>query len=217
MGPQGCGKGTQGQLLADALDVAFLGMGDLFRRAAAEPGELGREISAFMERGDMVPDKYVIEALVRGVHSEEARDGFVLDGYPRRENQVDELDQVLDRQRITKAILLDVSLEEAMQRVAARRVCTNVECGAIYSADSPAASRGRCDRCTSHVVARSDDQPDALKRRYEHYEAHTVPAIRIYEGRGLLARVDGNGDLHEVHQRVLAAASAASSLGNAVG
>jgi adenylate kinase len=178
-------------------------MGDIFRRAAAEPGALGREIAAHLERGDLVPDKYVLEALVRATHSEKAAVGFVLDGYPRRENQVAELEELLGDRRLDKVVFLDVPREEAARRAKARRICSKSDCGEVYGDNSSPDPDGRCTRCGSSVVARVDDAGDTLKHRYDLYEAETVPAIRLYEEQGLLLTVAGTGDPDLIHERIM--------------
>lgn len=203
MGPQGCGKGTQGKLLAEALDVPPFGMGDIFRRAAAEPGELGREIAAYMRRGELVPDKFVIEAIVRMLYSEEARKGFVLDGYPRRASQVSELEQVLGEKSLDRVILLKVPLEEATRRARDRLTCSDPDCGEIYSREDGVSSGDPCTRCGASVAARDDDNERALMQRYETYEKETLPAIRLYAERDLLTTVDGVGDRGSVHRKIL--------------
>lgn len=203
MGPQGCGKGTQGNLLAEALGVPLFGMGDIFRRAAAEPSELGRTIAAYVRRGELVPDKYVIEAIVRALYSDEARDGFVLDGYPRRENQVEELEQVLGERSLDRVILLDVPLEEAMQRARDRLICGDPKCGEIYSRANGQSDGAPCSKCGAPISTRDDDNDGALTRRYETYEQETLPAIKLYAKRGLLSTVDGTGGRASVHQKIL--------------
>jgi adenylate kinase len=205
MGPQGCGKGTQGKLLAEALGVPIFGMGDIFRRAAAEPGELGREIAAYVRGGDLVPDKYVIEAIVRALHSNEASQGFVLDGYPRRENQVDELEQILGERSLDKVVLLEVPLEEAMRRVRARLICSNSKCGEIFSRDNGVSKGDPCPRCTAPLATREDDNESALMKRYETYERETMAAINLYAERGLLVPIDGTRDRESVHKTILSA------------
>jgi adenylate kinase len=203
MGPQGCGKGTQGKLLAEALGVPLFGMGDIFRRAAAEPGELGQTIAAYVQRGELVPDKYVIEAIVRALYSDEARDGFVLDGYPRRENQVEELEQVLGERLLDRVILLEVPLGEAMRRARNRLICSDPKCGEIYSRANGLSDGAPCSKCGTPISTRDDDNEDALMRRYETYEQETQPAIRLYAERGLLSTVDGTGGREGVHQKIL--------------
>jgi len=203
MGPQGCGKGTQGKLLAEALSIPVFGMGDIFRRAAAEPSELGQEIAAYIKRGELVPDKYVIEAIVRALHSNDARAGFVLDGYPRRANQVDELEQLLGEKPLDRVVLLEVPLEEAIQRTGDRLTCSSPQCGEIYSRRNGVSTGDPCSQCGRAVATREDDNESALIQRYEIYQQETVPAIRLFAERGLLTTINGTGDRDSVHQEIL--------------
>jgi adenylate kinase len=183
-------------------------MGDIFRRAAAEPGELGEQISQHLNAGVLVPDKHVIEAIVRAVYSADARDGFVLDGYPRRADQVDELDQILGDDAVDLVVFLDVPREEAMRRALTRRVCRNVECGTVYGADDGPTPIDTCRRCGWPVEPRDDDNPQALNARYNVYETDTLPAVDRYRRRGILAEVSGVGTKGSVHERMIAAVSA---------
>ncbi len=205
MGPQGSGKGTQGDLLAQAFGVPLLGMGDIFRRAAAEPGELGEQIARYLKSGELVPDKHVIEAIILAVHSTEARRGFVLDGYPRRAGQVDELDQILGDETVDLVVLLDVPREEAMRRALSRRVCRNVECGAVYGPDDASSGPDTCRRCGSPVGPRDDDGIETLNARYTLYENETLPAVDLYRRRHLLAEISGVGTKDAVHARTMVA------------
>lgn len=207
MGPQGSGKGTQGELLSNALQVPLLGMGDIFRRAAAEAGELGERLADYLKRGELVPDIYVIEAIVRAVHSEEARNGFVLDGYPRRLGQVDELDQILGDETLDLVVLLNLPREEAMRRALSRCVCRNVECGAVYGSGDALANGAPCPRCGSPVGTRDDDTEETLDARYDLYESETVPAIELYRQRGLLVEVSAVGTKESIYKRITAALS----------
>jgi adenylate kinase len=203
LGPQGCGKGTQGKLLARELGVTYLSTGDLFRRIAGEDSELGKVVAACLDDGRMVADKHVLEVLIRAVSAPEAEIGFVLDGYPRRANQVAELDEVISPHRLDRAIFLDASLEVARERAMSRQVCSNGDCGMTYGLVKPPPASGECDRCGAAVASRSDDTVVALDKRHQHYLEQTRPAIELYRERGLLLEIDGDAEPAVVQRAIL--------------
>lgn len=180
MGPPGAGKGTQASGVAEHYGVPAISTGDIFRTNVAEGTALGREAKSYMDVGQYVPDS-VTNAMVRDrLAEDDAKGGFLLDGYPRTLAQVKELDDMLAEQgaEIDAVVVLTVDDPEVLvQRLLAR-----------------AAKEGR-----------ADDTEEVIRRRQQVYAEETAPLIEVYDERGLLVRVDGLGTVDEVSQRVFAA------------
>lgn len=195
LGPPASGKGTQASRLAQTWDVAHVSTGDLLRDAVAAGTELGRRAAPHMERGDLVPDELVLDIV-----SDELReaDGFVLDGFPRTEQQYAALAAPLDH-----VIVLDVPREESVRRVTGRRVCPE---GHIYHLEhDPPEQPGVCDVDGEPLRQREDDREEVVHNRWGEYEAHTVPLIRRLERQDVrVVQVDGLGTPDEVAERITA-------------
>ncbi len=182
MGPPGAGKGTQAVVVASSLGIPHISTGDIFRANVSEGTELGREAKRYMDAGDYVPDS-VTNAMVRDrISHDDCRPGFLLDGYPRTLEQVNELDMMLqsDGLSIDRAIELTVVTDEVVERLLKR----------------------------AQEQGRADDTAEVIRRRLEVYAEQTAPLIEVYEARGLLVQVDGMGEIDEVTARILAAIGA---------
>jgi adenylate kinase len=206
MGPQGSGKGTQSERVRAQLDLASIATGDLFRAAIKGQTELGQQIQAVYDRGELVSDDLTV-ALVEERLDELDREraagariaGALYDGFPRTATQADALDRVLATrgESVTTVIAIDVPRGTLMRRLAARRVCAN--CGRVYNADSePPAVEGVCDVCGGAVVQRADDTPEAVAKRLDLYEEETAPLADRFAQRGILVRVDGDRSIDDV-------------------
>ena len=177
IGPPGAGKGTQAALLAKHFGIPAISTGDIFRENVRNETPLGLEAKAFMDRGEYVPDS-LTNALVRDrLNQEDAIDGFLLDGYPRTIDQVEELDDILQEteKKLDVVVQLTADSEELLRRLSGR-----------------AAEQGR-----------SDDTPDVIKRRLDVYEEQTAPLIDIYASRSLVAKVNGLGEIADVTKRII--------------
>jgi adenylate kinase len=177
MGPPGAGKGTQAKVIAERLSIPAISTGDIFRENVKQQTDLGREAQRYIDAGDYVPDE-ITNAMVRDRLSEDdAKAGFLLDGYPRTVAQVAELDSMVeaDGQRIDAVIVLTVEPEEIIQRLVRR----------------------------AQGEGRSDDTEEVVRHRQELYTEQTAPLIEVYDERGLLVVVDGMGSVDEVTTRVL--------------
>ncbi|WP_299037121.1 adenylate kinase [uncultured Pseudokineococcus sp.] len=177
LGPPGAGKGTQAARLAAELDVPAISTGDIFRANVTEGTELGRTAKQYMDEGEYVPDE-VTNAMVRDrLRADDARDGFLLDGYPRTPAQVEELDLMLGEAGVDAVVQLTVDTEEVVARLAQRAT----------------------------EQQRSDDGEAVQRHRLEVYEEQTAPLVDVYDRRGLLRPVDGMGAVPAVTARILAA------------
>jgi len=203
LGPQGSGKGTQAELLAARLGIPAISTGKLFRAEIEKKTGLGREIAAYVERGDIVPAATVNQVIDERLSEADAILGFILDGFPRTLEQAEALDRILqhgNNRQLTDAVLINISDDEAVHRLSGRRVCVNKNCGATYHAEfnPPQKSPDKCDRCSSPLMQREDDTPEVIKHRLEIYHSDTEPVIQYYRERGLLREINGNQPITKV-------------------
>lgn len=206
IGPPGAGKGTQAKRLVEELRVPQYSTGDMLRAAIRDGTELGATAKRFMDAGGLVPDDVVI-GIIRDVLAQAGKGrGFILDGFPRTEAQAEALDAMLDAQgeRVQRVVMLDVPHELIVERIVGRRTCP-VDGSTYHVASAPPKVTGRCDRCGSELVQRSDDREDAIRQRLSAYTQWTAPVAAYYDRMGLLARVDGVGSPDAVYQRLNAA------------
>ncbi|MBU0979975.1 MAG: adenylate kinase [Nanoarchaeota archaeon] len=190
MGVQGCGKGTQAELISKKFKILHISTGDLLRDEVASKSELGKEAEGFMNKGLLVPDK-VLLGMLKGRLSE--LDGFILDGYPRNREQAEALSGITE---LDGAIEIGVSDREAIKRISGRRSC---KCGAVYHVFyNPPGRPNICDRCGKPLFQRDDDQEDAVAKRVALYHEKTEPVLKFYEEKGILHKIDGEQAIEEV-------------------
>ena len=205
LGPPGSGKGTQGERLQEDFRLPYWATGDILRAAVRNGTELGAAAKEYMDRGDLVPDEVMVGLIAERVSSEEASDGFILDGFPRTIGQGEALDArltELDR-LLTAVILIEVPDEEVVRRLSGRRVC--VKEGHIFHMEfDPPKNEGVCDIDDSRLEIRDDDKPDVIRRRLGTYHEKTEPLVGYYEERSVLRRVDGLPAPDEVSDRIRA-------------
>jgi adenylate kinase len=182
VGPPGAGKGTQAARLAARYSIPAIATGDIFRRNIAEQTPLGLKVKAIVDAGDYVPDSLTNELIASRLEEEDARDGFLLDGYPRTLEQVSYLDELLSSkgQALDAVIQLVADREEVVARLRKRAI-----------------EQGRVD-----------DSEEAIRHRQEVYARETTPLIAVYRDRGLLIEVDGLGDIDDVSDRIAEALAA---------
>lgn len=213
MGPPGSGKGTQARLLTDAAGWVHLATGDLFREHLRTGTPLGRLAQEHMAKGAYVPDDVTLD-MVRGRLGDVAPvDRVLFDGFPRTVGQAEALDGLLaERGRgLAGVVLLEVARDLLIDRLARRLTCGS--CQTVYSSERPPRVPGTCDRCGGDVrqAARADDSPEVVRRRLEVYDEQTRPVVEHYERAGVLRRIDGTGDVSDVHARLREALSARPS------
>jgi adenylate kinase len=210
LGPPGAGKGTQATLLGEDFGLPHISTGDMLRSAREEQTELGLVAQGYMDRGELVPDDVIIAMIAERLAEDDARDGFLLDGFPRTTLQADALaDQLTALGRsLTAVLLIDAPDEVAIKRISGRRV--SLATGRVYHVDfDPPREEGRCDIDGSELIQRKDDRVETVRRRLEVYHAQTEPLIAYYEERGLLWRFDGTLPPDQVHAHVRAALATA--------
>jgi adenylate kinase len=204
-GPPGAGKGTQAERLRGDFRLPYIATGDMLRANVKEGTELGRRAKEFMDKGELVPDELILKMATARLDEDDARDGFILDGFPRTVAQAEALDEQLAGlgRRITAALLIDVPDEELVRRISGRRVC--VKAGHNYHVENdPPKREGVCDQDGSRLVQREDDQPDVVRNRLRVYHEQTEPLVELYDQRGLMRRVDGTRSPTDVHDHIRA-------------
>ena len=205
MGTPGAGKGTQAKLLASRFGACHVSTGDLLREAARRGSQLGLEAKRSMEQGRLVPDEVVVDLVAERLDAADCQGGFLLDGFPRTLAQARALDALLARrgQPLGGVLLITLPREDALKRLAGRRVCE--QCGAMFhSSFDPPAQADRCDRCGGRLVQRADDREETVRHRMEVYGRETAPVLEHYRAAGLLCEIDGTGSREDVFRRVAA-------------
>jgi len=205
LGPPGSGKGTQGERLQEDFRLPYYATGDILRAAVRDGSDLGKEAKEYMDRGDLVPDEIMVGLIAERVSSEEASDGFILDGFPRTIGQGEALDARLTEleRLLTAVILIEVPDEEVVRRLSGRRVCVK-EGHIFHMGFDPPKNEGVCDIDGSRLEIRDDDRPDVIRRRLGTYHEKTEPLVGYYEERSVLRRVDGLPAPDEVSDRIRA-------------
>jgi adenylate kinase len=204
LGPPGAGKGTQAKLLIERLGVPQISTGDMLRAAVTAGTPLGREAKAYMDRGALVPDGVIIGLVRERLQAADCVRGYVLDGFPRTVAQAEALEKTLLDLRLSldHVLCLEVPPEDLVVRIAGRRTCR--ACGAMFHVRfSPSKRDGVCDACGGETYQRDDDREDTVRRRLEVYAQQTEPLVRFYEGRGLLRRIAGTGEIPEIFARMV--------------
>jgi len=203
LGAPGCGKGTQGNRLAERYKIPEISTGDLLREAVAAGTTLGRAAKAVMDAGQLVSDDIVLGVIRERLTIGDTGKGFILDGFPRNAAQAEQLDELLDQlgQPIDLALLIEVDVDEILQRLLGRRTC--VSCGASYNIFyAPPRMDDSCDECGGRLKRRSDDNEETIGNRLRIYEMQTVPVIDRYRELGRLRVVQGLGDIDDVFKAV---------------
>lgn len=182
IGAPGAGKGTQAERLADIFKIPAISTGDIFRHNVKNETELGKQAKAFMDRGEYVPDSLTNDLVRDRLSQADAIEGFLLDGYPRTGDQVEELDSILAAQgtKLEVVVQLTADTDEVVRRLLNRAI----------------------------EQGRADDTEDVIRRRLEVYEEQTAPLISVYAQRGLVVMIDGLGEVTEVTDRIVEALSA---------
>lgn len=206
IGKQGSGKGTLCTSFSQHFSIPHISTGDALRFAVAHETPVGLEAKAFMDIGRLVPDVLVMRVVDELFTAQDLFNrGFLFDGFPRTIHQADLLDELLAPEGIDAVIDLEVDTEIVVARLSSRRVCTNPECGAIYSLNAPPKVKWVCDLCGSPVSQREDDRVEMILQRLSDYEVMTAPLISRYEKTGRLVTVDAKGTPDEVFALALGA------------
>ena len=190
LGAQGTGKGTVAGFISKETGWPQVSTGDIFRKNISEKTELGIIADEYISKGNLVPDEITVPMVKERLSRQDVQEGVILDGFPRTIAQAEELDKILEEvgKKVDLVINLVTPMEEIIERMITRRVCTNQECKATYNTKlHPPKVEGICDKCGATLKQRDDDKdPEAIKRRLEIYEEKTSPLIEFYRQKGVL-------------------------------
>jgi adenylate kinase len=208
VGPPGAGKGTQAEFIAEHFDIPKISTGDIFRANVSGGTDLGKLAKKYMDAGDLVPDE-VTNAMVRDrLGQPDAKEGFLLDGFPRNVAQAGELDKMLDEIGCPLSVVLDLDVEfdEVVKRLSGRRTCKS--CGHVWHIEfDPPSVEGVCDKDGGKLYQRDDDKPETVRHRLEVYRQQTEPLIGFYRETGKLVAIDALGAVEDITERAIAALS----------
>ena len=199
LGPPGAGKGTQAQRICETLSIPQISTGDILRKAIKDETPVGLKAKEFVESGKLVPDEVLVEIIQDRLAQDDAKNGYILDGFPRTVPQAEALEKIA---RIDAVVEIAVDDEALVRRLSGRRVCLN--CGATYHV-STLDGKENCAKCGEKLIQRKDDHPDTVKERLTVYHTQTAPLINFYKDRSLLQTFDGMQNIDVVYQSILSA------------
>ena len=185
MGAQGTGKGTVAGIISEKTGWPQISTGDIFRKNLEEKTELGIEAGKYINDGNLVPDEITVPMVANRLNEEDAKDGFILDGFPRTIEQAEKLDEILNakNQKIDMVINLTTPREETIERILTRRVCSNQECKATYNLVMHPPKQ----ECGAKLVQRKDDSSrESINKRLEIYDTQTAPLVEYYTKKGVV-------------------------------
>ena len=206
LGGPGSGKGSVGGKISEDLKLPHIATGDIFRAELKNETELGKKIKKYMDNGLLVPDEVVIEIVENRLSQDDAKNGAVLDGFPRTENQAQALDTALEKMdtKLDKVINIEVDKSILVGRAVGRRICKN--CGATYHIEfNKPKQEGICDLCQGELFQRSDDTEETVSKRIEVYLNETQPLIDYYTKKDILVTIDGQQDINKVLEDIVSA------------
>lgn len=204
MGLPGAGKGTQASEIVKKFPIPHISTGDMFRKAIKDETDLGKEAKSYMDRGELVPDEVTVGIVKERISEDDAKKGFLLDGFPRTIDQAESLSQImseLDRE-IDAVINIEVPEEELMNRLTGRRICE--KCGTTYHlVFNPPKVDGICDIDGGKLYQREDDNPETVSNRLSVSVKQSKPILEYYNNKGVLKNIDGSKDIDEVTNDVI--------------
>jgi adenylate kinase len=198
MGVQGSGKGTQAKLLAEALDLEHISVGDIFRWNVEHHTKLGAQVRRIVASGELVGDDLVESVVRRRLDEHDWNYGFIVDGFPRNQPQARFF---LESYDLDAVILLDLPDDLVERRVLSRRLCSR--CGLDYNLiSSRPVVPDVCDVCGGRLVARADDTADALRARLRDYHTKTRPVLELFRAKEVVLEVDASQPAADVQTEI---------------
>jgi adenylate kinase len=213
LGPPGAGKGTQAERFAKAKGIPKISTGDILREAVQTGTELGKRARAIMERGELVSDEIMIGIVRERLDRDDARAGFILDGFPRTVPQAKALDGIMAGRDPLIVVNIDVAEQELVFRLTTRMICKN--CGTNAMVEDAATPGSPCRKCGGPMVQRADDNAAVVLERLKTYLRDTKPLVEFYGARPTYRSVNGaqapNTVTTELEAAVVAAGKATAS------
>lgn len=199
------GKGTESNFLTKEYGIPHISTGDILREKAKEDSDLGRDIKYKIDNGIFVSEDIILGILKSRIQEEDCNNGYILDGFPRDVSQAESYQKILKEigKDVGVVIVIDVSLETALKRIAGRVICP--KCKTVYSTNSDGVKPkvdGICDKCNEPLVKRVDDSEETYMNRYNTYMEKTYPLIEYYEKQNIVYHVDGNVSVEYTHKQV---------------
>ncbi|HEY5561931.1 MAG TPA: adenylate kinase [Clostridiaceae bacterium] len=203
LGPPGAGKGTQANLISNQFGMIHLSTGDIFRRNIREKTPLGNEAEGYIHSGQLVPDELTVKLVKDRISEKDCSEGYLLDGFPRTENQAEELDRILKEQsqKLDCVLLIEVPRDYIVERNTGRMVCPHCDLSYHIKYNSTKVE-GVCDNCKGKLVQRKDDVEHTVMERLQVYESQTQPLIQYYQEKGILIEIDGHKGIDEVFKDI---------------
>ena len=204
MGLPGAGKGTQASEIVKKYPIPHISTGDMFRKAIREETELGKKAKSIMDRGELVPDEVTVGIVKERLSEDDAKKGFLLDGFPRTIDQAEALNDIMsDLNREIEAVInIEVPEEELMNRLTGRRICE--KCGTTYHlVFNPPKVEGVCDLDGGKLYQREDDNPETVSNRLKVNIKQSKPILEYYDQKGVLKNIDGAKDIDDVTSDVI--------------
>lgn len=201
LGPPGSGKGTRARIISELYEVLVISTGDILREAANKSNERGEKIREFLDKGNLVPSEIVNDLVKERLESSDTEKGYVLDGYPRNEEQAKALGSILEErgEKLDHVLYVDIDDEAIIERLSKRRSCPR--CGAVYHLRyNPPRKDMLCDECGAALIQRGDDEAEVIKNRLKVYREKTEPLLKRYKKRCLVRKISGDVDIDQLPQ-----------------
>jgi adenylate kinase len=203
-GSPGVGKGTQAKIISKTFNIPHISTGDILRKAVKDQTELGKKAGELMSQGHLVPDDLMIELIKEVLTSDECKNGFILDGFPRTTVQAEELDELFDKIGINNAILIYITAKEneIIKRLSNRRACK--ECGNIFILKE-IEGLDTCPNCgaKNSFYLRNDDKEYVIKNRLDVFNLTTMPVLSYYKNKGRVIEVNGFDSIENVNLKIV--------------
>ena len=204
LGPPGGGKGTQSKLLVSKFNIPQISTGDILREHVKEETQLGIEANKYMQNGELVPDKLILDMIKERLLKNDCNKGYILDGFPRTIPQAEGLDRILEKlnQKLDKIVVLDVKDNDIIKRMSGRRM--HMKSGRVYHIEfNPPKNEGLDDVTNDKLIIRKDDQPDTVKKRLSIYHKTTKPLIEYYDSKNIVFSIKGNKKIEDIHNEII--------------
>ena len=206
LGPPGGGKGTQAKLLVEKLNIPQISTGDILREHVKKKSDLGKKAKNYMDKGELVPDKLILQMMEHRLLQDDCLQGYILDGFPRTIPQAEGLDDLLINlnQTLDKVIVLNVPDDDIVERMGGRRV--HLSSGRVYHIKfNPPKNEGIDDITNEELVIRKDDQKDTVLKRLDIYHSTTKPLINFYNEKNIVENIDGSSDIDTINKNIVRA------------